>query len=101
MHAEVERVYMDLLVDIGRAGLKRKVYLVWGNQKKRLITIKQGDYREEMIETKAYELIGTYQGKLGYPRFSDIYGDINAFIQEEAQKEYGCRPELQRLAQAI
>lgn len=100
MHAEIERVYMDLLVDIGRAGLTRNVYLVWGSQKKRFITIRQGDYREEMIDSQAYDLIGTYKGKNGYPRFSDIYGDINAFIQEETQKEYGCSPELQRLTQA-
>jgi len=100
IYAEVERVYMDLLVDIGRAGMKRKIYLVWSNSKKRFLTIKEGDCREERLGTRDYDLIGTYVGKNGYPRFSQIYGDIYAFIQEETSKEYGCRPELEQLAQA-
>ena len=99
MHSEVERVYMELLVDIGRAGLKKKIYLVWSNQKKRFLTIREGDYREEMIDSNTYELVGSYTGVNGYPRYARIIGDIYAFIQEEIQKEYGCRPELERLAQ--
>lgn len=100
MYAEVEKIYMDLLVEIGRSGLNRKIFLAWGNKKKRLVLIREGDYREDLIESPAYDLIGSYRGSDGYPRFSDIYEDINAFIQEETQKEYGCRPELQRFAEA-
>ena len=99
MHAEVERVYMDLLVEIGRAGNGVTVFLVWSKQKHRFMNVREKDYRAELIGQK-YDWIGTYKGGEGLPFYSEVCEDINAFIQEETQKEHGCRPELQRLPEA-
>lgn len=102
MNPEIERIYMDLLVRMGRAGLSKKMYLVysvkWGQG--RFIPIPEDDYRADLIGFDGYELVGTYVGKTDLPYFSQVYEDIHAFIQETTEKEYGCRPELQRLAQA-
>lgn len=102
MHAEVERIYMDLLVEIGRAGIKCGINIVWSNKKKRFLLIREEDYRSADIGTEStdkYLLVGLYDGVNGYPFYSDICEDIYAFIQQETTKEYGYQPELKKLAE--
>lgn len=102
MNAEIEKIYMDLLVAMGRVGMSKKVYLVFSIKWRggRFIPIPEGDYREDKIGFDGYELVGVYIGKDELPRYSQIYGDIHAFIHEATEQEYGNKPELQRLAQA-
>ena len=101
MHAEIEKAYMNLLVEIGRAGLDRSINLVYSSKRKpgRFILITEGDYRENNIGTDGYDLIGVYKGRDALPHYSQVCEDIYAFIHEETEKEYGCRPELQRFAE--
>lgn len=103
MRAEAERMYMSLLVEIGRAGKKVGINIVWANRKKRFMLIREDDYRVIDIgedSTAKYLLVGLYNGVGGYPFYSDIYGDIHAFILQETSKEYGYQPELEKLAKA-
>lgn len=103
MRAEAERIYMSLLVEIGRAGKKVGINIVWSNRKKRFMIIREDEYRAVDIGDKStdkYLLVGLYNGVGGYPFYSDIYGDIHAFILQETTKEYGYQPELKKLAEA-
>jgi hypothetical protein len=96
-------MYMSLLVEIGRAGKKVGINIVWANRKKRFMLIREDDYRAADIgidATAKYNLVGLYDGLGDYPLFSDIYGDIHAFILQETSKEYGYQPELKELAEA-
>jgi len=98
MHDEIEKTYMNLLVEIGRAGNKVTIFLVWSIQKHRFMNLRDSDYRSDFIGQK-YDWIGTYKGSEGLPFYSQVCEDIYAFVHEKTTQKHGCRPELQRLAE--
>lgn len=92
---DTEAIYQKVIMALASVRRNSCVHLVYSKKREigQFLVIRDDNYRAKDVGCNDYDLIGSYI-KTPLPRLADIDGDVDAYLSEEEQKEYGVNPQL-------